>query len=66
MAIQQVITIVYLETIDQLTELLYIFGIFVVAFGKLYGIVLNRNKIANMLDGLSGIYYDSLMKLGNI
>lgn len=54
MAIQQIITIVYLETIDQLTELLYIFGIFFVAFGKLYGFMLNRNKIVNMLDGLNG------------
>ncbi|KAJ6636451.1 hypothetical protein Bhyg_15041, partial [Pseudolycoriella hygida] len=35
MGIQHAITIVYIETVDQLTEVLYVVGIYVVGFAKL-------------------------------
>lgn len=61
MAILQTITIVYLETIDQLTELVYILGIFVVTCGKLSGLILNRDKIENMMDELNGCIVDFII-----
>lgn len=54
MGIQHTITIFYLKTIDELTELLYVLGIYIVACCKFSGLVLNRDKVTNMMDGLNG------------
>lgn len=56
MAIQHAITIVYLQTIDELTEVLYVLGIYIVACCKMSGLVMNREKVASMLDGLNGLF----------
>lgn len=54
MALQQTITIIFVETIDELTELLYVVGIYIVVCGKLPGLMLNRDKITIMMDNLNG------------
>lgn len=56
MGIQHTMTIVYLETPDQLTELMYVFGIYIVACFKLYGLIENRDTLTSILDGLNGLF----------
>lgn len=58
MGIQQIISIMYLETVDDLTELIYVFGIYIVVCFKLIGLILNRDKLASTLDGLKGCNID--------
>lgn len=54
MAVQHTLTVVYVENIAEIAELLYVVGIYIVACTKIYGLILNRDKITNIMDGLNG------------
>lgn len=56
MGIQHVITLVHLETVDQLTDLLYVFGIYIMTCCKMSCLIRSRDKVSNMLDGLNGLF----------
>lgn len=61
MGIQHTITVLYLETIEQLTDLLYVVGIYIVVCCKLYGLLPHRHKVSGMIDTLNGSLNGSVL-----